>query len=155
MQVMKWILGCFWILAALPSQAQDSLPDALPRGTVSVYKDSRIDQLGKKMADYNESLSMKTKMVNGYRLMLLTTSDRNAALQLRAQLLQLYPEHKIYMIFQSPYIKIKFGNFLDKSDAEKIRKQILTAKIVTGNVYVLPEKVEQKPDKPGDAKSED
>lgn len=155
MQVMKWILGCFCILAALPSQAQDSIPDALPRGTVSVYKDSRIDQLGKKMADYNESLSMKTKMVNGYRLMLLTTSDRNTALQVRAQLLQLYPEHKIYMVFQSPYIKIKFGNFLDKSEAEKIRKQILAAKIVTGNVYVLPEKVEQKPDKPGDAKSDD
>ena len=123
MKIMKSILFVVCMLALAPLYAQDSIPDALPRGTVSVYKDSRIDQLGKKMADYNESLSMKNKMVNGYRLMLLTTSDRNTALQVRAQLLQLYPEHKIYMIFQSPYIKIKFGNFLDKSDAEKIRKR--------------------------------
>ena len=66
-------------------------------------------------------------------------------MQVRAALLQQFPEHKLYMTFLSPYIKIKLGNFLDKKEAEKLRKQILDLKIVTGNIYILPEKVEQKP----------
>jgi hypothetical protein len=36
---------------------------------------------------------------------------------------------------------------VDKNDAEKYRKLITTAKIVTNNVYVVPEIVEVKADK--------
>lgn len=131
----------------LSSTAQTAHGDSLVRGVVTVSKDSRIDQLGRKMAEYNESLSLKTKMVKGYRLMLLNTNDRTMAMQIRSQLLQQYPEHKVYMIFQSPYIKLKFGNFTDKQEAEKMRKQLLSSKLITGNIYLLPEMVEQKPEK--------
>jgi hypothetical protein len=113
----------------------------------TIIKDERIDILGTKMAEYNESLANKIQMVNGYRLMLLNTTDRAQALQVRSLLLQQYPDQKVYMAFLSPYIKLKIGNFLEKSEAEKFRKQLLAAKIVTGNIYLLPEKVEQKPEK--------
>lgn len=113
----------------------------------TVIKDERISMLGTKMAEYNESLANKIQMVNGYRLMLLNTTDRAQALQVRSQLLQQYPDQKVYMAFLSPYIKLKLGNFLEKSEAEKFRKQLLASKIVTGNIYLLPEKVEQKPEK--------
>jgi len=36
---------------------------------------------------------------------------------------------------------------LDKADAEKARKLILNAKIVTNNIYMLPETIEVKPPK--------
>jgi hypothetical protein len=68
-------------------------------------------------------------------------------MKIRAQLLQTYPEQKVYMTFQAPFIKIKFGNFVEKTDAEKYRKLITTAKIVTNNVYVVAEIVEVKADK--------
>ncbi len=113
----------------------------------TVIKDERISMLGTKMAEYNESLANKIQMVNGYRLMLLNTTDRAQALQVRSQLLQQYPDQKVYMAFLSPYIKLKLGNFLEKPEAEKFRKQLLASKIVTGNIYLLPEKVEQKPEK--------
>lgn len=132
-------------LASLAIFAQDST--ILKR--TSVTKDQRIDLLGKKMAEYNESLANKTQMVKGFRLMLLSTTDRNQAIELRSTLMQQYPEQKVYMIFLSPYIKIKFGNFIEKEDAEKMRKELAAAKIVTGNIYVVPEMVEQKPEKPG------
>lgn len=128
--------------------AQDKQPDSLVKGSVIVRKDPRVDLLGKKMAEYNESLSSKMKMVNGYRLMLLSTNDRAMALQVRSQLLQQYSEHKVYMIFQSPYIKLKMGNFTEKSDAEKLRKQLLASKIISGNIYIVPEQVETRQDKP-------
>ena len=92
---------------------------ALVKGTITIHKDARIDMLGKKMAEYNESLSSKMKMVNGYRLMLLSTNDRAMAMQIRSQLLQQYSDQKVYMIFQSPYIKLKMGNYTERPEAEK------------------------------------
>jgi hypothetical protein len=104
-----------------------------------------VDVFGKKMAEYNESLALKIQLVNGYRLMLLNTTDRDLAMKVRTTLLQQFPEHKVYMTFQSPYIKLKIGNIIDKNEAEKLKKQITDLNIVTGNIYLLNEKVEQKP----------
>ena len=127
--------------------AQSSIPDSTTMGTVTVNKDPRIEILGKKMAEYNESLANKLHPTRGYRLMILSTNDRIQALQVRSQLLQLFPDQSIYMIFQSPYIKLKFGNFLEKAEAEDYRKQITAARIVNGNIYIVPEMVEVRADK--------
>ena len=132
-------INCTW--------AQVGNKDSLIRGTVTVTKDERIDLLGKKMLEYNESLANKIHLVKGYRLMLLSTTDRSQALQVRSQLIRLFPEQSVYMTFQSPYIKLKFGNFLEKEEAEDMRKDIVAARIVPGNIYLVPEMVESKPDK--------
>lgn len=127
--------------------AQNSIADSSTIGTVTLNKDPRIETLGKKMAEYNESLASKLHSTKGYRLMLLSTNDRTKALQVRSQLLQLFPDQSIYMIFQSPYIKLKFGNFLDRKEAEDYRKQINAAKIINSNIYIVPEIVDVKADK--------
>ncbi len=124
-------------------------PDSFAVGNVVVIqKDSRITALEKKLAEYNASVIYKsTRSAKGFRLMLLNTSDRNAALALRTKLLQYFPEQNVYMSFQSPYIKLKFGNFLDKAEAQKYQKQITSLGLVTGNIYVLPETIEVRPEK--------
>lgn len=140
-QVLIAIGLLFFVLAGKAQQSDSAL------NNITVVKDPRIDMLGKKMADYNESLSAKLHTTKGYRLMLLSTSDRNVALQVRTQLLQLYPDQSVYMIFQSPFIKLKFGNFLDKNEANDYKKQITALKLVSGNIYVVPEMIEVKGDK--------
>ena len=99
------------------------------------------------MAEYNEKLASKVHTTKGYRLMLLTTNDRAQAIQVRTRLLQVFPNQSIYMVFQSPFIKLKFGNFLDRNEANDYRKQIMDLKIVPGNIYVVPEMVEAKAEK--------
>ncbi len=132
-------------LAIASANAQQS--DSDTTGNVVITKDPRIDILGKKMAEYNEKLAGKVHTTKGYRLMLLTTNDRAQAIQVRTRLLQLFPNQSIYMVFQSPFIKLKFGNFLDKGEANDFRKQIMDLKIVPGNIYVVPEMVEAKAEK--------
>ena len=127
-------------------EAQIVTIDTLNNGTVLLQKDSRIDVLGQKMGDYNTSLAKNIRSGNGFRLMLLTSNDRNMVMQTRSKLLQQYPEHKIYMIYQSPFIKLKMGNFVEKTDAEKLKKQLLSQKIITGNIYILSETIEIKPE---------
>ncbi len=124
-----------------------SVKDTATEGKITVFKDSRLDVLAKKEAALNETYSLGPRSAKGYRLMLLSTSERPAAMKLRAQLLQQFPEQKVYMSFQPPYIKIRFGNFLEKEDADKYRKEIIRTKMVANNIYVLPEIIEIKPEK--------
>jgi hypothetical protein len=124
---------------------QAAKPDSMVYGTVSVTKDDRIDLLGEKMLAYNIALAKNIRSAKGYRLMLLSTSDRNLAMDLRTKLLRQYPEHKVYMAFQSPFIKLKMGNFEAREEAEDLRKLLLKQKVTTGNIYIIPETVELNP----------
>ncbi len=127
--------------------AQTTPVDSANTGKVTIIKDNRLDELAKKEAAFNEAMNMSAKSGKGYRLMVLSTNDRPMAMKVRAQLLQHYPDQKIYMAYQPPNIKLKFGDYVEKAEAESMRNDILKSKIVTGNIYVVADRIEIKPDK--------
>ena len=137
-------LICF---AVVSLKAQTAATDSAVTGKVMVIKDTRLDVLQEKEAAFNEALATSVKSSKGYRLMVLSTNDRSLAMKVRAQLLQRYTDQKVYMSFQPPYIKLKFGNFLTKEDADAFRKQLIMTKLITNNIYLVPETIEVKPDK--------
>jgi hypothetical protein len=137
------LLCASFSLSAQTGQSISTI-DTAQYGVVNVQKDRRIDILGDKMYEYNVALSKKARMGKGYRLMLISTSDRDLAMNVRTRLLQQFPEHKVYMTFQSPFIKLKMGNFEEKAEAEKLRKFLISQKVVPGNIYILPETIEIK-----------
>jgi len=147
--IMKRIMTVFFAsLFFMLANAQITSADSAVTGKVTVNKDARLDILAKKEAEFNAAtVGMGTKAAKGYRLLVLSSNDRNYAMKVRAQLLQQFPDEKVYMTFQAPFIKLKFGNFIEKTDAEKYRKIITSYKIVTTNVYLVPEIVEVKIDK--------
>ena len=117
------------IVAFSAPRAQVAKPDTMVYGTVSVNKDDRINILGEKMFEYNVALAKNIRASRGYRLMLLSTSDRDLAMRLRTRLLSQYPEHKVYMAYQAPFIKLKMGNFENRDDAEDLKKTVNQAKV--------------------------
>jgi hypothetical protein len=152
-KIFSLILSLLFVVCAMAQVATPT--DTTAAGKITVYKDVRLDILAKKEAAFNEAngYSLGPRSAKGYRLMLLSTSDRNAAMRVRAKLLERFPEQKVYMSFQPPYIKLRFGNFLEKEDAEKYKKEIIRSKLVTNNIYTLPETIEIKPDKDKDSSS--
>jgi hypothetical protein len=145
--IMKHIIYSFLFLFTINAKGQVTGTDSIVPGKITVIKDSRLDELVRREAAFNEALSAATKSSKGYRLMILNTNDRPLAMKVRSQLLQNFPEQKVYMGFQPPFIKLKFGNFQNKEDAEMYKKDILRMKIITGNIYLLPETIETKPEK--------
>ena len=121
--------------------------DTLALANVIVHKDDRLDILGEKEAEINLMISkMNSRTAMGYRLQVLSTNDRDLAMRTKTQLLQMFPEQKSYMLFQLPYVKLRFGNFKTKEEAEPYRKQI--SRMLEGsNIYLVPERIEVKPDK--------
>ncbi len=142
----KGVIFIITIMLTGNLMAQETIADTVRYANVVIKKDARVDVLGEKMLAYNIGLSKNIRSGKGYRLMVLSTNDRNLAMQLRSKLLQQYPEHKVYMIYQNPFIKLKMGNFVEKEEAENFKKQLLKQKIMPGNIYVLPENIELKPE---------
>jgi hypothetical protein len=136
------------ILSASVKAQTATTADSTVNGTVTVIKDARLETLAKKEAEFNKAtVGLGSRAAKGYRLMVVNSNDRNLVMKVRSQLLQSFPEQKVYMTFQAPFIKLKFGNFVEKSEAERYKKLISSAKIVTTNIYLVPETVEVKPDK--------
>ena len=81
------------------------------------------------------------KMVDGYQLQVLNTTDRNDAIKAKSLLLTKYPKQKTFLMYQSPYYKIRFGNFLTSSEAASYQKKI---KADFSNVFVIPARFEIK-----------
>ncbi len=147
MKRMFFILAL--IISSVKINAQGSLikDTTLVNGNLTIVMDSRLELLAKKEAEINEAIANGPKFAKGYRLMVLNTTNRTEAMSLRAKLLQLFPEQKIYMTFQPPHIKVKLGNFLEKNEAEEYIKEVNQNKLVTTEVYLLSEMIEIKTEK--------
>ena len=144
---MKKITTLFFAFS-LSCGAKAQIIDTAITGKVTVNKDPRLDILAKQEADINKAtVGLGTKAAKGYRLLVVNSNDNNYVKKVRSALLQRFPEQKVYMSFQAPFIKLKFGNFVDKDEAEKYRKMLASSKIVTTNIYLVPEIVEVKADK--------
>ena len=137
----SWFLSLF-ILFASPLLAQDST-------SVVIHKDPRIDLLIKKQVEINEETTRDARKVGrGFRLLVINTNKRDEAINAKTKLYQYFPELKSYLLYQSPYYKLKAGNFKERKDAEAYQKK-LTPFFPKG-VFVMNDLIEVKPDKEGE-----
>jgi hypothetical protein len=137
----------FLFLFCLPALQSFSQTDTINTATVIVHKDFRLDILSRKVAELNAAATKAAaRSAMGYRLQVLSTNDRDLAMRTRTQLLQRYPDQKVYMLFQAPYLKLKFGNFSSKQEADLYKSQI--SRMLGGStIYTLTERIEIKPEK--------
>ncbi len=114
--------------------------------TVIVHKDSRIDLLVIKQAQINEVTSRESRKTGrGFRLMIISTNKRDEAIAAKTKLYIYFPELKAYLWHQSPYYKVKAGNFKDRNEAE-VYQQKLNVYFPKG-VFIMNDIVELKLDK--------
>ena len=114
---------------------------------ILVHKDFRLDILERKEAELNAAaLKAAARTAMGYRLQVLSTNDRELAMKTRIQLLKKYPDQKVYMSFLAPYVKISFGNFTTKQEAELYKNQI-SQMLGGASIYTISTRIEIKPDK--------
>jgi hypothetical protein len=109
-----------------PLQAQDSL-FIKPRqnSKVSVQKDNRIDLLIKKQIQVNEETSRQSRRQDkGFRLLVISTTLREEALVAKTKVYTYFPELKAYLFHQSPYYRVKAGNFKERKEAEQYQRRL-------------------------------
>ena len=111
--------------------------------SIVIHKDPRVDLLVKKQAQINEATTRDARRnIAGYRIQVINTSDRNAAILAKTKVYQLYPELKAYLLYQAPYFRLRVGNFKDKEEAEDYRKSL--SREFPNSVFLVRDTVEVK-----------
>ena len=114
--------------------------------TVIVHKDARIDLLVTMQAQINEVTSRESRKTGkGFRLMIISTSNRDEAIAAKTKIYTYFPELKAYLWHQSPYYKVKAGNFKDRKEAEYYQQRINV--YFPKGVFIMNDIVELKLDK--------
>jgi SPOR domain len=114
--------------------------------TVVVHKDTRLDLLVKKQAQINDITSRDSRRTDkGFRLMIISTNSRDDAMAAKTKVYTYFPELKAYLWYQSPYFRVKAGNFKDRKDAEAFQKRMNT--YFPKGVFIMKDIIEVKPGK--------
>jgi hypothetical protein len=134
-----WITGIISVtgcLLGLTVQAAD---------TTIVLKDPRLDVLTQKQRVINQKLSMMAAngLYKGFRIQVISTNKREAAMRIKAELLTNFPDHKSYTVYQSPNFKVRIGNFINRDEAAKLK--VLLNKYYPQGVYIVEDAVEYNP----------
>jgi hypothetical protein len=136
-------MGILLLISAQHTVAQVVQTDTLQGGNIRVYQENRMALLEKKQAEYNEKVNLTRKYSHGFRIQVLNTNDRNEATAVKTKLLQLFPGEKVYLLYQEPNFRVRFGNFRKQSDADDFLQQI--NKLYPG-VFLIPSPIEPKPE---------
>ncbi|MEO6916276.1 MAG: SPOR domain-containing protein [Chitinophagaceae bacterium] len=136
---MKYGLMIPGIFLALSLQAQKDT------GMVTVHKDSRLAMLVKKQVQINDETTRGSRRsMPGFRIQISNSTDRNNALEAKTRVYKLYPELKAYLQYQSPYYRVKVGNFKTRQEAEGYLRDL--AKDFSANIFIVRDTIEVKPE---------
>ena len=117
-----------------------------PAPSVVVHKDPRVDILESKQSSINTATKKAaSRTARGYRLLVINTNKRDEAIAAKTKVYQYYPELNAYLSYQTPYFKLKAGNFQTRSEAETYRKRM--APLFPKGVYIINDTIEIKGEK--------
>lgn len=144
---MKRALFFLTILFSLPALAQDTTNFGGP--SVVVHKDPRIDALVKKQASINIAVKKAAgRTMRGYRLMIVNTNSRDEAIAAKTKIYTHFPDQKAYLTYQSPFFKLKAGNYQTREDAQRYQKLMNT--LFPKGVFIISDTIEVKSEKDAD-----
>jgi len=143
---MKFFFTLAIIFLAIDGFAQKDSTRTLSvdSNSVIIHKDARLDLLVKKQATINEVTSRDNRRTDkGFRLMIISTNSRDEALSAKTKVLTYFPDLKAYMWYQSPYFRVKAGNFKDRKDAESYQRRLNS--YFPKGVFIMKDIIEVKP----------
>ena len=119
-----------WIYAQGKAGVEE---EVLYDGTIVIKQDSRVQDLVERHMRQNK----KKQGIDGFRIQLLFNSGpsaREQATRMKAEFLSAFPGYPVYVLYQTPYYKVRIGDFKTKREALRvyhlIQKKYPTAFIV-------------------------
>jgi len=112
----------------------DEIQRSVPgEGKIVIHEEEGIPFL----LDTHITMNERHSYIDGFRIQLFSGSGQKAkheAMNVKATLLELYPDEKVYMSFTAPFWLVRIGNYRNKYEAlyllNKIRKEFPNSYIV-------------------------
>lgn len=136
---MKYLFFISFILIAAGAFAQDT-------SSVVIHKDPRLDVLLKKQGEVNAAVKKaNARTAKGFRLLVINTNKRDEAIAAKTKVYSNFPELKAYLVYRSPYFRLKVGNFRTREEAQQYQKTL--GFYFPKGVFVVTDTIEVTPDK--------
>jgi hypothetical protein len=141
--MMLMVLAVFSFFGVIANDTTSAAAAPVASSRMVIKQDSRIDLLNQYLGNTNRKVYSKPhiKKEAGYRLQVVSTNDRTLAYKLKGELMEKFPSEKAYLMFQSPFFKVRFGNFKTKADALEFRDAFLNF-MGRDNIYVVKDLIE-------------
>lgn len=135
---MKYFFLFAFVFTVAGAWAQDT-------SALVIHKDSRMNVLLKKQGDVNAAIKKaNARTARGYRLLVINTNKRNEAIAAKTKVYTNFPELKSYLVYQSPFFKLKVGNFKTREEALQYQKSL--GVFFPKGVFVIPDTIEITPE---------
>ncbi|RCK72196.1 MAG: hypothetical protein IGBAC_0542 [Ignavibacteriae bacterium] len=102
----------------------------------------RLEEKKKESVEIKPKEKVNQEIINGFRIQIAMTKEINEANTIKNDLINLFPEQNVYVIFESPYYKIRLGDFTDKESANRMLPNIVDKGYKSA--WVVPDKVVKK-----------
>lgn len=136
---MKYFFLFAFALIVAGASAQDT-------SALVVHKDPRVDLLVKKQGEVNAAIrKANARTAKGYRLLVVNTNKRDEAIAAKTKVYTNFPELKAYLVYQSPYFRLKVGNFRTKEEAQQYQKSL--SRFFPKGVFIIGDTIEITPEK--------
>lgn len=110
---MKKIVFISFLFISIISNAQNK-----KEGGVVILSDEKIDELVTKRSN------MKKMTSTGYRIQIFFSEDKEELNNIRLKFIKQFPKVETYITFDAPNYLLRVGDFSDKNQAEKFKKEI-------------------------------
>ncbi|SFV32698.1 SPOR domain-containing protein [Thermoflavifilum thermophilum] len=127
--VVVMLMGCVFSAQVRAQQA------AAP--AVEWIQDSALTRLVNLYRQYH---FYANRFHKGYRVQVISTDDRERANQVRALLLQRFPQYRAYLQYHAPYFRVRVGDFLNQEDAIPLRDTL--REIFSSGVFIVPDVID-------------
>jgi len=139
---MKYLFFLSFSFIAFSVAAQDT-------STVLVHKDPRLDLLLKKQGDINAAVrKANARTAKGFRLLVINTNKRDEAIAAKTKVYTNFPQLKAYLVYQSPYFRLKVGNFRTREEAQQYQKTL--GYYFPKGVFIIADTIEITPERDTD-----
>jgi len=85
---------------------------------IVIVKDKKIDAL------IQNKSNVKRINTAGYRVQIYFSSNKNELNDIRLKFIKLYPRTETYITYDAPNYFLRVGDYVDRNDAEKFKKEI-------------------------------
>ena len=121
-----------------------STGDSTSHVAVKVHQDKRIGQL---LANRKHSSSQDLSLVSGYRVQVFSSNAQRTAkadaFRIEKQIKDELPDEAVYVNYQSPFWKVRVGDFRTQAEALKVKNQLREAfPNLRSEIYIVREQVQ-------------
>ena len=84
-----------------------------------------------------------TELIPGFRVQVIFSNSIDEATRMKNELTPLFPSDAVYMLYDSPYYKVRVGDYEERSHAALVLKFLLEKGYTQS--WIVPDRVREKP----------